>query len=77
MIRVIQHNCARSYKWIIAGHRTGVESGAYLVFLQEPPRETRGIGICHFAYEMRETQRTSMPIQRVSGVGVGQRTDSI
>jgi len=34
MIRVIQHNCARSYEWTIAALETGVERRADVVCLQ-------------------------------------------
>jgi len=39
MIRVIQHNCLRSYEWTIAALETRVESRADVVCLREPPRE--------------------------------------
>jgi len=50
MIRVIQHNCARSYKWTIAVLEPGVERRADIVCLPEPPRERGDIGISHLAY---------------------------
>jgi hypothetical protein len=53
MIRVIQHNCARSYEWTIAALEMGVERRPDVVCLQEAPRERGGIGISHSAYEMR------------------------
>jgi hypothetical protein len=54
MIRVIQHNCARSYKWTIGALEMGVEHRADVVCLQEPPRERGGIGISQSAYEIRK-----------------------
>jgi hypothetical protein len=75
MIRVIQHNCARSYKWTIAALETGVERRADVVCLQEPPRETGGIGISHSAYEITKRTRVSTAIRRGSGLVVDERTD--
>ena len=50
MIRVIQHNCAKSYEWTNVALEAGVERRADVVCLQEPPSETGGIGISHSAY---------------------------
>jgi hypothetical protein len=61
MIRVIQHNCARSYEWTIAALETGVERRADVVCLQEPPRERGGIGISHSAYEIRKEKEFGRP----------------
>jgi hypothetical protein len=75
MIRVIQHNCARSYEWTIAALETGVECRADVVCLQEPPRERGGIGISHSAYEIRKRKRVWTAIRRGSGLVVDERTD--
>jgi hypothetical protein len=77
MIRVIQHNCARSYKWTIAALETGVERRAYVVCLQEPPRERSkgGVGISHSAYEIRKRKSVWTAIWRGSGLVVDVRTD--
>jgi len=75
MIRVIQHNCARSYEWTIAALETGVERRADVVCLQEPPRERGGIGISHSAYEVRKRKRVWTAIRRGSGLVVDERTD--
>jgi hypothetical protein len=75
MIRVIQHNCARSYEWTIAALETGVERRADVVCLQEPPRERGNIGISHSAYEIRERKRVWTAIRRGSGLVVDERTD--
>ena len=75
MIRVIQHNCARWYEWIIAALGTEVERRADLVCLHEPPRENGGIGISHSAYEIRKRNSVWMAIQRGSGLVADERTD--
>jgi len=75
MIRVIQHNCARSYEWTIAALETGVERRADVLFLQEPPRERGGIGISHSAYRIRKRKRVWTAIRRGSGLVVDERTD--
>jgi len=77
MIRVIQHNCARSYKWTIVALETGVERRADVVCLQEPPRERErgGVGISHSAYEIRKRKRVWTAIRRGSGLVVDERTD--
>ena len=75
MIRVFQHNCARSYEWTIAALETGVERRADIVCLQEPPRERGGIGISHSAYEIRKRKRVWTAIPRGSGLVVDERTD--
>jgi hypothetical protein len=54
MIRVMQHNCARSYEWTIAALETGVERRADLVWLHEPLAEGEEIGISHSAYNIRK-----------------------
>jgi hypothetical protein len=75
MIRVILHNCARSYEWTIAALETGVKRRADVVCLQEPPRERGNIGISHSAYEIRERKRVWTAIRRGSGLVVDERTD--
>jgi len=75
MIRVIQHNCARSYEWTIAALVTGVERRGDIVSLHEPPRERGGIGISHSAYEIRKRKRGWTAIRRDSGLVVDERTD--
>jgi len=75
MIRVIQHNCARSYEWTIAALETGVERRVDLVCLQEPRREREDIGISHSAYEIRNRKRVWTAIQKGSGLVVDERTD--
>jgi hypothetical protein len=75
MIRVIQHKCARSYKWTIAALETGVERRADVVCLQEPLREKGGIGISHSAYEIKTRKRVWTAIQGGSGLVVDERTD--
>jgi hypothetical protein len=57
MIRVIQHNSARSCKWTIAALETGVVGRAYVVCLQEPLGEREEIGISHSSYEIRKRKR--------------------
>jgi len=57
MIRVIQHNCTRSYEWTIAVLETGVERRAEVISLQKPKRERGEIGISHAAYEIRKRKR--------------------
>jgi len=39
MLRVFQHNCARSYEWTIAALETGVERWADVGCMQVPPTE--------------------------------------
>jgi len=75
MIRVIQHNCARSYEWTIVVLETGVEHRADVVCLQEPPRESGDIGISHLAYEIRNRKRVWRVIQQGSGLVVDEQTD--
>jgi len=75
MIRVIQHNCARSYEWTIAALEMGVEHRADVVCLQEPQRERGVIGISHSAYEIRKRKRVWTAIQKGSGLVVDERTD--
>jgi len=75
MIRVIQHNCGRSYEWTIGAPETGVECRADVVCLQEPPRERGGVGISHSGYEIRQRKRIWMAIRRESGLEVDERTD--
>jgi hypothetical protein len=75
MIRVIQHNCARSYEWTIAALETGVERRADIVCLQEPPRERGGIGISHSAYEIRKRKTVWTVIPRGSGLVVDEQMD--
>jgi len=75
MIGVIQHNCERSYEWIIAALEPGVEPRADVVCLQEPQREKEGIGISHSAYEMRNRKRVWTAIARGSGLVVDEWTD--
>jgi len=74
MIRVIQHNGARSYEWTIAALETGVERRADVVCWQEPPRERGEIGISHSAYEMRKRKIVWMAIRKGSGLVVDKRT---
>jgi len=73
MIRVIQHNCARSYEWTIAALETGVERRANVVCFQEPPRETGEFGISHSAYEIRKRKRVWTAIRKGSGPVVDER----
>ena len=75
MIRVIQHNCARSYKWTMAALETGVKCRADVVCLHEPMREREGIGIRHSAYEIRKTKRVWRAIWRGSSLVVDEQTD--
>jgi hypothetical protein len=75
MIKAIQHNCARSYKWTIAALETGVERKADVVCLQEPPRETGGFGISHLAYEIRKRKRLWTARRKGSGLVVDEWTD--
>jgi len=75
MIRVIQHNCARSYEWPIAVLETGVEHRVDVVCLQESPRERGEIGISHLAYEIRKRKRVWTVIQKGSALVVDERTD--
>jgi len=75
MIRVIQHNCAKSYEWTIVALETGVERRADLVCFQEPLRGRGGNGISHLAYEIRKRKRVWMAIRRGSGLVVGEWTD--
>jgi len=75
MIRVIQYNCARSYKWTIAALEMGVARRADVVCLQEPPREIGGIGISHSAYKTRKRKRVWTGIRRESGLVVDGWTD--
>jgi len=75
MIRVIQHNSARSYEWTIGALEMGVERSADVVCLQEPPREKGGIGISHSANDIRTRKRVWTAIQRGSGLVVDERMD--
>jgi len=75
MIRVIQHNCARSYEWTVAALETAVERRADVVCLQEPPRERGEIGISHSAYKIRNRNRIRTAIWKGSGLVVDERTD--
>jgi len=75
MIRVIQHNCARSYEWTIAALETGVEGRADVVCLQEPPRERGEIGIGHSADEIRERKRSWTVIRKGSGLVIDEQTN--
>jgi hypothetical protein len=75
MIRVIQHNSARSYEWTIMAFETGVECRVDIVCFQEPPRETGGIGISHSTYKIRKGNRVWMAIGRGSGLVIDERTD--
>jgi len=63
MIRAIQHNCARSYRWTMAALETGVDRKADLVLLQEPLGDKGRIGISHTAYGIRKrkTVWTAVP----------------
>jgi hypothetical protein len=75
MIRVIQHNCARSYEWTTAALETGVERSADVVCLQQPLRERGEIGISHSAYDIRERKRVWTAIRKGSGLVVDETTD--
>jgi len=75
MIRVIEHNCARSYVWTIAALEPGVERRADALCLPEPPRENGGIRISHSAYEKRKRKRVWTAIQRRSGLLVDEQKD--
>jgi len=75
MIRVIQHNCARSYEWTIVALETGDARRADIVCLQNAPRERGGIGIGHSSYERGIKNRVWTAIRRVSGMVVDERTD--
>jgi len=75
MIRVIQHNCTRTYEWTFAALETGVELRADIVCLPEPPGSRGEIGISHSAYKIckRKTVRTA--IRKGRGLVVDERTD--
>jgi len=75
MVRVIQHNCAGSYKWTSAVLETGVESRADVVCFQETPRDRGEIGISHLAHNIRKRKRVWKAIRKGSGLVVDERTD--
>jgi len=75
MIRVIQHNCARSLEWTITALETGDECREDVVCLQEPQKEIGAIRISHSAYEIRNRKRLRTAMTRVSGLVVDHRTD--
>jgi len=75
MIRVIQHNCTRSYEWTFAALETGVKRRADILCLQEALRERGVIGISHLAYEMRKRIQVWTAIRKGSGLVVDVRTD--
>jgi len=75
MIRVIQHNCARSYEWTIAALETGVERRADVVCFPERPRERGRIGMSQSAYEIRKRKRVWTAIRRGCGLVVDERTE--
>jgi len=75
MFRVIQHNCARSYKWTVAALETGVKRRADIVCFHEPLRERGEIGISHSANDITKRQRVWMAIRKGSGLVVDERTD--
>jgi len=75
MIRVVQHNCSRSYEWTITALETGVQRRADVVCLQEPPRERGEIGISHSAYNIRKTIRVWTAIRMGGGLVVDERLD--
>lgn len=74
-IRAIQHNCARSYQWTIAGLEQGVEHRVDVVCLQVRPRECGAIGISPSAYKRLQTIRVSIVIRKGSGLVVDERTN--
>jgi hypothetical protein len=75
MIRVIQHNCARSYEWTIAALEMGVEPRADVVCLQDPRREKGGIGDSHSANQIRNRKCGWTATGRLSGLMVNEWTD--
>jgi hypothetical protein len=75
MIRVIQHNYARSYDWRIAALQMGVERRADVMRFQQPTSEGGGIGISHSAYERRQRKTLWTAIRRGSGLVVVEWTD--
>jgi len=62
MIKVIQHNCPRSYEWTITALEMGVERKADVVCSQEPPGDRGGFGIRLRAKEIRKRKRLCMAI---------------
>jgi hypothetical protein len=75
MIRVIQHNCARSYEWTIAALETGVEHRVDLVCIQVPLSDRGGFMLSNSASEIRKRKRVWMVIQRWSRFVVDEQTD--
>lgn len=75
MFTMIQHNCARSYGWTMALLEMGVEQEADVVCLQEPTRERAGIGINHWADDIRTRKREWSVVPKGSSLTMTQRTD--
>jgi len=75
MIRVIQHNCARSDEWTIAALETGVERSPEVVCLQEPQRDRGEIGISDSACKIRKRKRDCTAIRKGSGLVVDEWRD--
>jgi len=75
MIRVIQYNCTRSYKWTILALETGVERRANIVCFPPPPGARGVIGINHSAYDIRTRERVWKVIQKGSGLVIDQSTE--
>jgi len=75
MIRVIQHNCGRSYEWTIAALETGVKHRTEVVCLPQPPTERGRIGISHLADEIRKRKRVWRAMRRGSSLVVDKRMD--
>jgi hypothetical protein len=70
MIKVIQHNCTRSYEWTIEAVETGAEHTGDEVCLQEPRSERGGCGISHAVYELRKSKCMLMAIRKRSSIVV-------
>jgi len=75
MIRVIQHDCARSYAWTMAALETGVDRMADLLLWQEPPGKRWRIGISRPANEIRKRKTIRTAVGKGSGLATDKRTD--
>ena len=75
MLRVIQHNHARSYVWTMAVLKPWVEQKADVVWLQKPPRESEGIRISHLAYQIGKRNRVWTVVCKWSGRTMNECTD--
>jgi hypothetical protein len=74
-IRMFHHNCAMSNEWTIAAQDMGVEHKADVVYLEEAPIERGGIGISHWAYELRKRYRVSIAIWTGCCLVIDEQTD--